>query len=119
MLLGTSPRTPGQYKRLDPKTGEPTNTPMRDTYEYMHASVRSRIALEGPGLANKGTYKPDALKDFEHVEGTDGKSQWELRKTDASERDVILPEDRLGVNEMKLVKKCPKIYEFLTHGEKF
>lgn len=75
--------------------------------------------LQGPGLANKGTYKPDALKNFERVEGGSGNSQWELRKADASERDVILPEDKLGENEMKLLKKSPKIYEFLLRGEKF
>ena len=118
MLLGTSTRTPGQYKRLDSKTGEATKTPMCDTNEHIHPSVRSRIKLDGPGLANKGVYKPDALKEFDLVQsGDEGPSavHWELRKSDASGSDVILQEDKLGENELKLLKKSPKIYDFITN----
>lgn len=60
-LTGTSTRTPAAYRRSDPDTGDPTPLPLRRTHEYIHPSVRVRIAVQGPGLDDKGSYAPAAL----------------------------------------------------------
>lgn len=115
-FVGTTTRTPGQYKRLDDRTGEATEIAMRETNEHIHPAVRSRIKLQGPGLADKGFYQPPALEGFEMVQsGPEGSNavQWKLRKPGGSGEDVVLSEDRLGDIELELLKKSPEMYNFL------
>ena len=44
-------RTPGFYKEVDPFTGRTTSRALEQTNEYIHASVRTRYKLDGPGVA--------------------------------------------------------------------
>ena len=70
-ISGSITRTPGQYKRADPDTGNPTDIPMTHTNERIHSSVRIRLDLGGLGLDDKGLYNCPALL---------GKGQWRLRR---------------------------------------
>ncbi|KAF9631692.1 protein of unknown function DUF2235 [Lasiodiplodia theobromae] len=66
-LAGSTKRTPGQYTVTDPHTGRSTGRPLRETCEYMHASVRTRLRMGGPGTEDKGRYDPEALDDWRLV----------------------------------------------------
>jgi hypothetical protein len=79
-LSGRNTRTPGQYKRADPDTGLPTNTPMTHTNERIHSSVRIRLELGGLGLDDKELYDCPALL---------GKGLWRLRRTRIKVYDPI------------------------------
>lgn len=63
-LTGSRVRTPGGYQRIDPYNGRPTSKKLKNTNEYIHASVRARIGLRGPGPQDKGDYNPQALADW-------------------------------------------------------
>jgi hypothetical protein len=73
-------RTPGQYKRADPDTGDPTNIPMVHTNERIHSSVRLRLDLGGLGLDDKGLYDCPALL---------AKGHWKLRQVRIKVTDPI------------------------------
>lgn len=60
-LTGRITRTPGQYKRADPTTGNPTDVPMTHTNERIHSSVRIRLELDGLGSDDRGLYDCPAL----------------------------------------------------------
>ena len=111
----TSARTPGDYYRADPRTGEPTNKPLRHTNEYIHASVRSRCVLQGPGYGDRGLYDPPALKGWklradETIEGLPTPWFWEQQGPD----QIILPEAPLRKVERMLLRTSPEIDEYVT-----
>jgi len=62
-------RSPGQYFVVDGETGravhDPPNSnflkPLENTQERIHSSVRIRLARNGPGINDKGTYIAEAL----------------------------------------------------------
>jgi len=64
---GGTTRTPGQYFAIDPDTGREIDRPLRDTCEYVHASVRTRIQRKGPGKDDNGYYDPPAMDDWRLV----------------------------------------------------
>lgn len=64
VLAGTKTRTPGNYYRVDPGTGRTTTKRLKNTNEYIHASVRARVGLRGPGIEDRGEYNPRALEDW-------------------------------------------------------
>jgi hypothetical protein len=70
-ITGSNTRTPGQYTRADPDTGNPTDIPMTHTNERIHSSVRIRLELGGLGLDDKVLYDCPALL---------GKGLWRLRQ---------------------------------------
>lgn len=60
-ISGKAVRTPGRYCKANRKAG-PTTTPLQNTNEYIHASVRIRLGLTGAkGIDDKGPYKCEAL----------------------------------------------------------
>lgn len=61
LLTGKAIRTPGLYKRINLKTGQPTIVAMTDTNERIHSSVRIRLQLKGLGPDDRGLYKAAAL----------------------------------------------------------
>ncbi|KAK5082886.1 hypothetical protein LTR05_006767 [Lithohypha guttulata] len=63
-LTGRRVRTPGAYQRVDPMNGQPTGKKLKNTNEYIHASVRARLGLRGPGPQDRGEYNPPALADW-------------------------------------------------------
>ncbi|KAI9775684.1 MAG: hypothetical protein M1839_000951 [Geoglossum umbratile] len=50
-----SVRTPGQYRQVEPLTGATSDTTpaLRNPGEHIHASVRIRLGLRGPGINEK------------------------------------------------------------------
>lgn len=63
-FTGSKIRTPGAYQRVDPYNGKPTGKRLKNTNEYIHASVRARVGLRGPGPQDRGDYNPPALADW-------------------------------------------------------
>ena len=127
-LAGSAVRTPGRYARPDPQTNNPTGTRLVHTEEAVHPSVRIRIEMKGKGTEDQGTYKSDALKDFEclapNAAAPDATSPTAERNP-ARERHrwvsqrgkdvVVLPEDELGEIELELLRMSPKVYEQFAH----
>lgn len=70
-LAGKTTRTPGLYRRTDPKTGRATEDFMTNTNEKIHRSVRLRLALGGLDYDDVGLYKCRALRK---------KGPWELQQ---------------------------------------
>jgi hypothetical protein len=80
-LAGKQWRTPGLYFCADPETGLPTSTPLENTNERIHSSVRVRLELEGLGLDDNGLYEANALP----------KKLWNLRHVRIKVQDPIPP----------------------------
>lgn len=60
-LAGRTTRTPGMYRRIDSKTGRPTDDFLANTNEKIHRSVRLRLTFGGLGYDDVGLYKCRAL----------------------------------------------------------
>lgn len=96
-LSGFEDRTPGLYKRTDPKTERDTNIFLQDTNERIHSSARVRLACKGLGLDDKGVWGCPSL------------SSWQLKHTDATFEDPIPhnpswwqgPPDESGVDKQQ------------------
>ncbi|KAL7935988.1 hypothetical protein V8C35DRAFT_296556 [Trichoderma chlorosporum] len=96
-LVGFEDRTPGLYKRTDPKTDRDTNIFLQDTNERIHSSARVRLACKGLGLDDKAVWSCPSL------------ASWQLKHTDATFEDPIPhrpswwqgPPDESGVNEQQ------------------
>jgi len=63
-LGGNAVRLPGRYFVVDPCSDRETDTPLHETNEYIHPSVRLRLKKSGPGYDDKGSYVCEALKDW-------------------------------------------------------
>lgn len=117
VFAGKKPRTPGQYFAIDPDSNRPASRLLKNTNEYMHASVRVRYGLQSMGPEDRGPYKPDALKDWALV-GDDGVGDgsttdrpegplfWVYTGKNARVDDAHrkLPEDELGDIEHELLR---------------
>jgi hypothetical protein len=127
-LTGSKTRTPGNYFRTDPLTGRPTSKRLRGTNEYIHASVRARVGLQGPGPMDRGTYNPPALRDWtfetEVVGPGHGGNQDGLlvvwtnhggsgRRSEKGGQDKI-PEEKLSETELVLLRQSPRVHDFVT-----
>ena len=114
-LGGSKIRTPGAYYRIDPSTGRPTSKPLRNTNEYIHPSVRTRIARDGPGEQDRGYYDPPALRNFRISVSRSGsdktKAPTVLWKSRTSKK--TLPESPLWVYERQLLEIDPDTYDYL------
>ncbi|KAF2418492.1 hypothetical protein EJ08DRAFT_53200 [Tothia fuscella] len=106
---GGTTRTPGTYYATDPNDGNTTDRPLRDTQEYIHPSVRTRIRLRGPGVEDKGKYDPEALDEWrlvvEYPEGQNEKPDiyWKARFSDRNVSTRVLPESPLWDLERRLL----------------
>lgn len=132
---GGTTRTPGQYFAIDPDTGRETDRPLRDTCEYVHPSVRTRIRLHGPGKDDKGDYEPPAMDDWRLVieyppgpappsrppgpgmEDTRPKPNiyWRARFEDPNVSTMVLPEAPLWAMERRLLRMDPKTEEYVLY----
>jgi len=132
-LGGAITRTPGDYFRVDPRlvlhnieysstirtdtffrTGNVTNKPLRNTNEYIHASVRSRFVLNGPGYADKGAYDPKALRDYRiRYEDVGLATPWFWE--DQGPERIILPEAPLRDTELMLLRGSADVEEYVLN----
>ena len=118
-IAGKTIRTPGSYTRMDPATGRPTRKALRNTNEYIHPSVRSRICLDGPGTQDRGLYGCKALEDYKlRMTGNRRKDNrpiavWESRAKRKGVPRKILPESPLWETEMRLLQYSGNVQDFL------
>ncbi|KAF2178815.1 hypothetical protein K469DRAFT_731418 [Zopfia rhizophila CBS 207.26] len=119
-LGGGQHRTPGLYNAVDPFTGRTTSRPLRQTNEYIHPSVRTRIRLNGPGCDDKGVYECRALTDNYKLVVDYGTSAnkgdpdifWKLKFKD-KDGARVLPEAPLWRLERELCRKDPETYDYV------
>lgn len=112
-LGGAITRTPGDYCRINPATGQATDEPLLNTNEYIHASARSRYVLKGPGYDEKGFYLSKALDEYRVRYEDVGLATpwfWQLHGDDP----LILPEAPLRPIERMLLRGSPEVNEYVT-----
>lgn len=120
-LGGALTRTPGRYFVIDPNTGRETDEPLQDTHEYVHASVRSRIKLGGPGVDDRGRYDCKAMRDWKlYIEqAEDGTKKpsifWKLRTKQRNVTTRVLPEAPLWDLELDLLDADPDTYDYVVN----
>jgi hypothetical protein len=119
-LGGATTRSPGRYYAVDAEDGRVTNFPLQSTHEYIHASVRTRFRLKGPGEGDKGMYSPKALSDWKlFVEYDGGKERgrphvfWKLRTAERNVTTRVLPEAPLSPLERELLEVDPEMEDFV------
>lgn len=125
-LAGSKTRTPGDYTAINRDSGRPTGRLLRHTNEYIHASVRARWGLKGPGIEDKGAYKCEALRDWKNAvvkNDRSGERQkqvvWEYDGDLEDMQGKILYEDTLGEFERRLLGRSPFVYDkILGHPPK-
>ncbi|KAJ9649677.1 hypothetical protein H2199_000456 [Coniosporium tulheliwenetii] len=122
---GGTTRTPGTYYAVDPD-GRETSRPLRDTHEYVHPSVRTRLRLGGPGIDDKGRYDPEALDDWKLVveypsDSGGGRGSehpniyWRARFREQNVSTRVLPESPLWRFERELARRDPETYEYVLY----
>lgn len=83
-FTGRTTRTPGQYRRVDPITGDDGSGPLLlDTNERIHSSARVRLACGGLAINDLGGWTAPTLA-----------RRWRLRRTTAQYADPV-PRDPL------------------------
>lgn len=121
-FTGARTRTPGAYYRVDPD-GRTTGKRLKNTNEYIHASVRARLGLQGPGVQDRGVYDPPALRDWtfdtEHTPSNGGDGLmvvWTDRGGRGGKKggQDQIPEARLTETEMVLLRQSPRVYDYVT-----
>ena len=121
-ITGSKTRTPGDYYRVDPDTGVVTDRKLRNTNEYIHASVRSRLGLHGPGMQDSGEYDSPALRDWNFT--TEPSSQggncadgsmvvWTNRAAEETGGQHIIPEAILLETEITLLRHSERVAEYI------
>lgn len=118
LFAGTTTRTPGDYYRIDRRSGKPTHKPLKNTHEYIHPSVRTRTLLGGPGAHDRGDYDSKALErwevtvDKENVHRKQSVVVWRAPRGQ-KRAHKILPESVLKETELELLEKSPDMYDYL------
>ncbi|KAL1311357.1 hypothetical protein AAFC00_001531 [Neodothiora populina] len=129
-LGGSTTRTPGRYYAIDPSTGNETDSPLRDTCEYIHPSARTRLKFKGPGAGSDDDkdvpYECKALADWKLVVDYPENSEffdedakrapprtldviWKLRTRQTNVTTRVLPESPLWPLERELLELDPDI----------
>ena len=126
-LGGAMTRSPGRYYVIDPDNGRKTDEPLRDTHEYIHPSVRTRLKLDGPGVNDEGRYECKALQDWKLViepgevdeRGRSSKPAifWRLKTGQKNVSTRLLPESPLSPLERELLEMDAdrEIEDFALH----
>ena len=118
LVAGTATRTPGDYYRIDRRTGRPTSKPLKNTHEYIHPSVRTRTFLYGPGSDDRGDYDSKAMGgwnvtvDKQNINRKQSVVVWRAPRSQKRAHKV-LPESVLKETELRLLEKSPEMYDYL------
>lgn len=71
------------------------------------------MGLDGPGIEDKGVYRPLALRGWKNAVETDDRGhriiQWEYRPHRGGPVERVLYEDRIGDVEVKLLMASPDV----------
>ncbi|KAL8726592.1 MAG: hypothetical protein Q9166_006627 [cf. Caloplaca sp. 2 TL-2023] len=119
LLDGPTTRTPGMYYRMDPNTGRATSKPLRQTNEYIHPSVRTRLELDGPGKDDRGAYDGKALDPYKlkYEDNPNNSTRplalWVSRNRRKGVPRKELPESPLWDKERQLLKESPKMFDYV------
>lgn len=122
-LAGRKRRTPGNYFRTDPVNGRPTSKRLKNTNEYIHASVRSRIGLGGPGIEDRGVYECKALDgwsfelDRQRADANEPMIIWK-NSSEGRGGQMIIPEAALLETERPLLEMSPKVEDYVLDMRK-
>lgn len=115
-------RTPGRYYATDPNDStKRLDRPLRNTNEYMHASVRTRIRLKGPGMDDKDRYEPESMDAWKLVvdypDGRDAKPNiyWRARFRSEDVSTRTLPEAPLWGVELDLLGMDSETEDYVLH----
>ncbi|KAF7511361.1 hypothetical protein GJ744_004926 [Endocarpon pusillum] len=117
-LAGKRTRTPGNYFRTDPHNGRTTSKRLKNTNEYIHASVRSRVGLGGPGVQDRGRYDCKALKDWSFEldpQSADAKEPMVVWKNMSGRKEgqMVIPEAALLETERRLLEMSSKVEDYV------
>jgi Uncharacterized alpha/beta hydrolase domain (DUF2235) len=117
-LAGRRTRTPGNYFRIDPYDGRTTTKRLKNTNEYIHASVRSRVGLGGPGVEDRGRYDCKALNDWNFEldnQTADAKEPMIVWKNLSGRKggQMVIPEAALLETERRLLEMSPKVEDYI------
>lgn len=78
-ITGRTPRTPGQYRQVDPRTGSDRGAAfLLDTNERVHSSARVRLVCRGLDVNDDGDWAAPTLA-----------PRWRLRRTTAQFSDPV------------------------------
>ena len=115
VLGGRTTRTPGDYYVMDPHTMRQTSTPLRDTMEYVHPSVRTRKVKRGPGVEDEGTYDAHPMDEYKLrlPKGDRRLAVWDPRRRKGG---MALHESPLWGLEKELLREDPKMSNYLLGG---
>lgn len=121
-LAGRTVRTPGEYHPTDPDTGKELPRKLKNTHEFIHASVRYRMEQHGPGPAKDevskigvGKYNPPALagwrfvKPGQQLDNDLGGKEWEeygrwvIERPDGSKTFIVEEKIENSTTEMDLL----------------
>lgn len=106
LVLGKRWRTPGRYHALDRRTDRKLpESPLRNTCERVHVSVRSRERTGGVNHTGRvEKYAPRAMEGYKlhGAEAKPGEARWEYEGTDREASGKVLAEDELGVFEKEI-----------------
>jgi Uncharacterized alpha/beta hydrolase domain (DUF2235) len=117
-LAGRRTRTPGNYFRSDPNTGRPTSKRLKNTNEYIHASVRSRVGMGGPGIQDRGRYDCQALANWSFEidpKNDDSRYPKMIWKNLSGRNDGqhVIPEAVLFDTEKRLLEMSPRVEDYI------
>ncbi|PVH99086.1 hypothetical protein DM02DRAFT_565144, partial [Periconia macrospinosa] len=112
----------GQYFETDPHTHRPTSRCLQQTNEYIHASARTRIRLQGPGINDRGVYECPALTNSYKLVVDYGPSDpsrttephivWKSKYRDAPGART-LPEAPLWGIEKEFARRDPETFDYI------
>jgi hypothetical protein len=109
------------YHAVDPTTGRTTARPLRQTNEYIHPSVRTRVRLNGPGTSDRGVYDAHPLTNnyklvvdygTQNTKSGDPDVFWKLKFKD-SDAVRVLPEAPLWRLERELCRRDPRTFDYV------
>jgi len=103
----TKSRTPMEYTEPDFQSEKRTSRPLKNTNELIHASVRTRVRLNGTGFGDTAPYKPDALANWTlHDEDPNKLPEWRHDgggRRKAQGTGLVLVEAELGPLERTIL----------------
>ncbi|KAL9101545.1 MAG: hypothetical protein Q9163_003200 [Psora crenata] len=116
ILGGRTTRTPGDYFVIDSHTILETSTPLRETMEYVHPSVRTRKLKRGPGVEDEGTYDAHPMEKYKLRPPTGERrpAVWEPRRR---KDGMVLHESPLWGIERELLREDPRMSNYLLGNQ--
>ena len=113
VLGGRMTRTPGDHYEVDPDTGQETSDALRETMEYIHPSVRTRVVKRGPGVEDMGTYDAHPLDPYKLRPPNSERryAVWDPRSKKSGLH--LLPESPLWGMERLLLQEYPRMSDYL------